>query len=218
MGQITGRHAIGGFYRGAFTALPQADFTLPARVFADDALLISSRATSTAARIENAVDTFVFADELIRRQTTVFDLQTLTEQARDTRTLDRRAPVSGRPRSHYPVAQARTVARPRRGVRPRRARRATGRGAATACPSPGWLGTAPTPPSVLTAGVDHPERARTAGRRCRDVDVRRAVPNPPSARGPAWQLQKPVRPPLVQPGSRRSELDQCCRAAFTAQT
>jgi hypothetical protein len=76
---MTGRHAIGEFYRGAFTALSQADFTLDACVFADDALLIRSGATSTAARIENAVDTFVFADGLIRLQTTVFDLQARTE-------------------------------------------------------------------------------------------------------------------------------------------
>ena len=44
--------------------------------------------------------------------------------------------------------------RPRRGVRPRRARRTTGRALATACPSPGWLGTAPTPPSVRSAVSD----------------------------------------------------------------
>ena len=40
---------------------------------------------------------------------------------------------------------------------------------------------------------------------------------PPSTRGSAWLLQKPVRPPFDQPGSRHSEIDQCCRAAFTAQ-
>jgi ketosteroid isomerase-like protein len=78
-GPITGRRGIGEFYRGAFAALPQAVFTVSACVFAHDALLIRWSATSTAARIENGVDTFVFADGLIRLQTIVFELQAPTE-------------------------------------------------------------------------------------------------------------------------------------------
>jgi hypothetical protein len=42
-------------------------------------LRILSSATSAAARIDNAVDTFVFADGLIRLRTTVRDFQARTE-------------------------------------------------------------------------------------------------------------------------------------------
>jgi ketosteroid isomerase-like protein len=73
-GPIRGRDGIGEFFAGALAALPLAEFTLSLSVFAGDVLLLQWSATSAHNRITDAVDTFVFAEGLIRLQTTVFRL------------------------------------------------------------------------------------------------------------------------------------------------
>ena len=74
-GPIEGRDGIGEFFAGALAALPQAEFTTSLTIFAADALLLQWSATSAGNRIVDAVDTFVFAEGLIRLQTTVFRLE-----------------------------------------------------------------------------------------------------------------------------------------------
>ena len=74
-GPIQGRDGIGQFFAGALAGLPQAEFTTSLSIFAGDALLLQWSATSARNRIIDAVDTFVFAEGLIRLQTTVFRLE-----------------------------------------------------------------------------------------------------------------------------------------------
>ena len=74
-GPRRGREEIGQFFAAALRALPDATFQARAAVFDGDALLLVWSADSASARITDAVDTFVFADGLIRLQTTAFTLQ-----------------------------------------------------------------------------------------------------------------------------------------------
>jgi uncharacterized protein (TIGR02246 family) len=73
-GAFHGRDAIRDFYAAALRALPEAEFTVGSTVFAGDALLLLWTASSPAGRINDGVDTFVFADGSIRLQTISFHL------------------------------------------------------------------------------------------------------------------------------------------------
>jgi ketosteroid isomerase-like protein len=73
-GPIRGRDALSNFFTSALSALPRAEFVMGASVFAGDALLLTWSATSASARIEDAVDTFIFRDGMITLQTMVFSL------------------------------------------------------------------------------------------------------------------------------------------------
>jgi hypothetical protein len=55
--------------------VPQAEWEL-ATVFADDVLYLEWKARSEVRRIEDGIDTFVFADGLIRVQTIRYTVQT----------------------------------------------------------------------------------------------------------------------------------------------
>jgi uncharacterized protein (TIGR02246 family) len=74
-GAFHGRSAIREFYVAALGALPKAEFTLGSMVFAGDALLVLWTASSPEGRINDGVDTFVFADGNIRLQTTSFHVE-----------------------------------------------------------------------------------------------------------------------------------------------
>jgi SnoaL-like domain len=75
-GPRRGREQIEQFFAVVLRALPNATFHARATVFDADALLLVWSADSASARITDAVDTFVFADDQIRLQTTAFTLQT----------------------------------------------------------------------------------------------------------------------------------------------
>ncbi len=64
--------------RQVFTQLlsdvPQAKWEL-ATVFAEDVLYLEWQATSSARKVEDGIDTFVFADGMIRVQTVVYTVQ-----------------------------------------------------------------------------------------------------------------------------------------------
>ena len=64
--------------RQVFTQLlgdvPQAQWEL-ATVFADDVLYLEWKATSKERKVEDGVDTFIFADGMIRVQTVVYTVQ-----------------------------------------------------------------------------------------------------------------------------------------------
>jgi ketosteroid isomerase-like protein len=73
-GAFEGRAAIGNFLSAALGALPEAEFMAGSATFAGDALLLIWSASSPKGRIDDAVDTFVFADGKIRLQTTSFSV------------------------------------------------------------------------------------------------------------------------------------------------
>ncbi len=64
--------------REVFTQLladvPQAQWELD-RTFAEDVLYLEWKATSTERKVEDGIDTFVFADGMIRVQTVVYTVQ-----------------------------------------------------------------------------------------------------------------------------------------------
>ena len=74
-GAFHGRNAIREFYVAALGALPRAELTVGSMVFAGDALLVLWTASSPEGRINDGVDTFVFADGSIRLQTTSFHVE-----------------------------------------------------------------------------------------------------------------------------------------------
>jgi ketosteroid isomerase-like protein len=65
--------------REAFTQLladvPNADWALPTQIYEGDVLFLEWTATSAATKVEDGIDTFVFADGLIRVQTVRYTLQ-----------------------------------------------------------------------------------------------------------------------------------------------
>jgi len=71
---LEGRDAIGSFYSAALSAFPAAEFAFSSTTFAGDALLITWSASSPMGRIDDGVDTFVFADGKIRLQTASFSV------------------------------------------------------------------------------------------------------------------------------------------------
>ena len=73
-GVFEGREAIGGFMSAALSALPGVTFTFGTATFTSDALLLRWTASSSQGRIDDGVDTFVFADGMIRLQTVSFSV------------------------------------------------------------------------------------------------------------------------------------------------
>ena len=68
-GAIESRSGIEGFFSQTLAALPQVELNATSAVFGGNALLLNWTASSPAARINDGVDTFVFADGLIQMQT-----------------------------------------------------------------------------------------------------------------------------------------------------
>jgi len=71
-GVFEGRTQIGQWYTAALDALPEVQFTFTSKAFGGDALLLNWTASSPKGRINDGVDTFVFADGKIRLQTVSF--------------------------------------------------------------------------------------------------------------------------------------------------
>ena len=63
------------FYTQALAALPQIEINYTSAVYAGDALLVQWTAFSTAGRITDGVDTFIFAGGAIRLQTSTFTIE-----------------------------------------------------------------------------------------------------------------------------------------------
>jgi hypothetical protein len=55
--------------------VPGARWELPTQLYEDDILLLEWKATSSASRVDDGIDTFVFRDGLIRVQTVRYTLQ-----------------------------------------------------------------------------------------------------------------------------------------------
>jgi hypothetical protein len=73
-GVIRGRDRIRETFAGLLGQIPDATWEFPTQQFVDDVLLLQWTAVSERARAEG-VDTFVFADGLIRVQTVRFSLE-----------------------------------------------------------------------------------------------------------------------------------------------
>ena len=73
-GAIESRSGIEGFFSQTLAALPQVELSATSAVFGGNALLLNWTASSPAGRINDGVDTFVFADGLIQVQTSSFTL------------------------------------------------------------------------------------------------------------------------------------------------
>jgi ketosteroid isomerase-like protein len=77
-GTLRGKDGI----REAFTRLladvPNAAWALPTQIYEGDVLFLEWSAESAATKVEDGIDTFVFADGLIRTQTVRYTLQHMT--------------------------------------------------------------------------------------------------------------------------------------------
>lgn len=74
-GAMEGRSGVETFYTQALAALPHLEINYTSAVYAGDALLVQWTASSTAGRITDGVDTFIFADGAIRLQTSAFTIE-----------------------------------------------------------------------------------------------------------------------------------------------
>jgi hypothetical protein len=54
--------------------VPGASWELPTQIYEDDVLFLEWKASSSAARVEDGIDTFIFRDGLIRLQTVRYTL------------------------------------------------------------------------------------------------------------------------------------------------
>ena len=74
-GTLEGKDGI----RKAFTQLladvPNAAWDLPTQIYVGDVLFLEWKATSSATKVEDGIDTFVFREGLIRTQTVRYTLQ-----------------------------------------------------------------------------------------------------------------------------------------------
>jgi ketosteroid isomerase-like protein len=74
-GAARGHDALRQFFTGMFAELPHATWDLKTTVFEGDALYVEWAAAGGGKRIDDGVDTFVFADGLIRLQTAHFTVR-----------------------------------------------------------------------------------------------------------------------------------------------
>jgi len=74
-GALEGRSGVEMFYTQALAMLPQPKFAIDSAIYAGDALLFRWTLISPAGRVNDGVDTFVFADGAIRLQTMAFTVQ-----------------------------------------------------------------------------------------------------------------------------------------------
>ena len=68
-GVLSGKDGVRKGFEQVMSDLPDAEFDVPTVLFAGDVLLIEWSATSSAGTVDDGIDTFVFADGLIRAQT-----------------------------------------------------------------------------------------------------------------------------------------------------
>lgn len=74
-GALEGRSGLEMFYTQALAMLPQPKFGVESAIYGGDALLVQWTLISPAGRVNDGVDTFVFADGVIRLQTSAFTVQ-----------------------------------------------------------------------------------------------------------------------------------------------
>ena len=68
-GVLSGRDGVRQGFEKVLSDLPGAEFEVPTALFAGDVLFIEWSAQSSAGTVDDGIDTFVFADGMIRAQT-----------------------------------------------------------------------------------------------------------------------------------------------------
>jgi len=74
-GVLRGKEGVRRAFERLTSEVPGAHWELPTQLFEDDIMLLEWKATSSASRVEDGIDTFVFRDGLIRVQTVRYTLQ-----------------------------------------------------------------------------------------------------------------------------------------------
>jgi hypothetical protein len=73
-GPLQGLAGVEAFYTQALAGLPDIDFTIVSKVFGADALQVRWTGRASAGRVDDGVDTFVFAEGKIALQSTWFTI------------------------------------------------------------------------------------------------------------------------------------------------
>lgn len=74
-GTLHGKDGVRQGFEKLLADLPNAEWDVPTQIFEGDVLFIEWNARSQSSRAEDGIDTFVFADGLIRAQTVRYTLQ-----------------------------------------------------------------------------------------------------------------------------------------------
>ena len=74
-GVLRGKDGVRQAFQKLTSDVPGAQWELPTQIYEDDILLLEWTATSSASKVEDGIDTFVFRDGLIRVQTVRYTLQ-----------------------------------------------------------------------------------------------------------------------------------------------
>jgi hypothetical protein len=74
-GVLRGKDGVRRAFEKLTSEVPGATWELPTQIYEDDILLLEWKAASSAAKVEDGIDTFVFRDGLIRVQTVRYTLQ-----------------------------------------------------------------------------------------------------------------------------------------------
>lgn len=74
-GVLRGKEGVRRAFERLTSEVPGARWELPTQLYEDDIMLLEWKATSSASRVEDGIDTFVFRDGLIRVQTVRYTLQ-----------------------------------------------------------------------------------------------------------------------------------------------
>jgi len=74
-GVLRGQDGVRRAFEKLTSEVPGATWELPTQIYEDDILLLEWKAASSAAKVEDGIDTFVLRDGLIRVQTVRYTLQ-----------------------------------------------------------------------------------------------------------------------------------------------
>ena len=74
-GALHGKDGVREGFTKLLSDVPNAEWAVPTQIFEGDVLFIEWSARSENAHVEDGIDTFVFADGLIRAQTVRYTLQ-----------------------------------------------------------------------------------------------------------------------------------------------
>jgi ketosteroid isomerase-like protein len=74
-GTLRGKEGVRQGFEKLLSDLPNAEWDVPTTIFEGDVLFIEWNAKSQSSRADDGIDTFVFADGLIRAQTVRYTLQ-----------------------------------------------------------------------------------------------------------------------------------------------
>ena len=74
-GTLRGKDGVRQGFVQLLADVPNADWTLPTQIYEGDVLFLEWTATAASTKVEDGIDTFVFADGQIRVQTVRYTMQ-----------------------------------------------------------------------------------------------------------------------------------------------